>query len=85
MYDSLHTARFATAPVPLSSVRDSVDSVAPAKLRLIVSLLKQLEVDKEHRGAHLRLLRPNLSGGELQAMADGCRPAPRTTATSSSG
>jgi ATP-dependent DNA helicase RecQ len=69
-YDALHQLGADTVPIPLAGLRQRVESVAPTKLRVIVSLLKQLGVVKEERGARLRLLRPNLPGGELEAMAE---------------
>ena len=70
VYDALQRRGAADAPVALSDVKTVAESVASTKVRVIVSLLKDLGIVKERRGAHLRLLKPGLSGGNLAAMAD---------------
>ena len=40
------------------------------KVRVIVSLLKDLGIVKEQRGAHVRLIRTGIARGALVAMAD---------------
>jgi ATP-dependent DNA helicase RecQ len=56
--------------VPLAQLKASVADVAPTKTRVIISLLKDLGVVKEQRGAHVRLLKEGISGGNLTAMAE---------------
>jgi ATP-dependent DNA helicase RecQ len=70
VYDALERQGAADAPVPLARLKSAVDRVAPTAVRAIVSLLKDLGIVKELRGAHLRLLASGVSPGKLAAMAD---------------
>jgi ATP-dependent DNA helicase RecQ len=54
-------------------VKTAAGSVAATKVRVIVSLLKDLGVLKEQRGALVRLLQSGISGGNLAAMAEDYR------------
>jgi ATP-dependent DNA helicase RecQ len=70
VYDALQRLHAADAPVPLAALKTAAEGVAATKVRVIISLLKDLGVVKELRGAYLRLLKSGLSGGNLAAMAD---------------
>ena len=73
VYDALERLGAAAAAVPLAALKAAIDSVASTKDRVIVSLLKDLGIVKELRGAQVRLLESGLSGGTLAAMADAYR------------
>ena len=70
VYDALERLGAADTPVALAALKSAAESVAATKVRVIVSLLKDLGIVKETRGAHLRLLKSGVSGGNLAAMAD---------------
>ena len=69
VYDALERLSAAREPVPIAQLKAAAD-VALTKSRVIISLLKDLGVVKEQRGAHLRLLKSGISGGSLAAMAE---------------
>jgi ATP-dependent DNA helicase RecQ len=60
----------AAEPLPLTTLREAVPGVAGSKVRVIVSLFKDLGLVKEQRGGRLVLRRRGVSGGALTAMAD---------------
>ncbi len=70
VYDALQRLGGGREAVPLAQVKASVENVAPTRTRVIISLLKDLGVVKELRGARVRLLREGISGGSLAAMAE---------------
>jgi ATP-dependent DNA helicase RecQ len=70
VYDALQRLGGGPEAVPLAQVKASVENVAPTRTRVIISLLKDLGVVKELRGARVRLLREGISGGSLAAMAE---------------
>jgi ATP-dependent DNA helicase RecQ len=73
VYAALHELGAASEAAALSAVKARAAAVAPTKVRVIVSLLKDLGVAKELRGARVRLLRADLSGGAIAAMAEAYR------------
>jgi ATP-dependent DNA helicase RecQ len=70
VYAALEQRGAGERAVPLAEVKAAVASVAPTKVRVIVSLLKDLGILKEHRGSLVRLMRTGISGGNLAAMAE---------------
>ena len=70
VYDALERLGAAREPVPIGRLKAAAADVAPTKSRVIISLLKDLGVVKEQRGALLRLLKSGISGGNLAAMAE---------------
>jgi ATP-dependent DNA helicase RecQ len=70
VYSTLHGLGAAAGAVALAAIKERAASVAPTKVRVIVSLLKDLGVARELRGARVQLLRADLSGGALAAMAE---------------
>jgi ATP-dependent DNA helicase RecQ len=56
--------------VATARVKEEAASVAPTKTRVVLQLLKSLEVVKERRGAKVSLLKPHLSGGALDGLAE---------------
>lgn len=53
----------------VSGLKASAAGVADARIRVVLQLLKDLDVVKEHRGSKLTLLTPNLSDDALHALA----------------
>lgn len=70
VYDALERLHAADTPVPLAQLRESVESVAATKVRVVVALLKALGIVHELRGAKIRLVRSALSSGALDDMAE---------------
>jgi ATP-dependent DNA helicase RecQ len=68
VYDALQRLGAAGQPVPAADVTGAVDGVATTKVRVVLSLLNQLQVTKTTR-AGVRLLAAAVSGGTLDAMA----------------
>jgi ATP-dependent DNA helicase RecQ len=73
VYDAVERLAAGGAALPLASLKAAVEAVAPSKVRVIVSLLKDLGILKEQRGAYVRLLKSGLSGGNIDRMADDYR------------
>lgn len=53
----------------LSSVQEQANTVAPKRVRVIQSLLKELKLVKKLRGSRFRLLRVGISQAELEELA----------------
>jgi ATP-dependent DNA helicase RecQ len=70
VYDALERLGAADHTVALSQVKEAASAVAATKVRVIASLLKDLGLLKEQRGAMLRLLERGVSAGRLAAMAE---------------
>jgi ATP-dependent DNA helicase RecQ len=70
VYDALERSGAAAAPVAFHDLKDAASGVAATKVRVIVSLLKDLGLVKEQRGVMLRLLESGISAGRLASMAD---------------
>ena len=70
VYGALQTLGAADTPVTAKAVIEAAEDVAAAKVRVVLSLLKELGVVKAARGSQLRLIRADVSGGNLQAMAE---------------
>ena len=68
VYDALQRLGAAGQPVPAADVTGAVDGVAATKVRVVLSLLNQLQVTKTTR-AGVRLIAAAVSGGALDAMA----------------
>jgi ATP-dependent DNA helicase RecQ len=69
VYQSLETLNAATTPVSLSTVQEHANTVADGKVRVVLSLLKEMNLVQELRGSQFRLLRAELKRGELEALA----------------
>ena len=67
VYDALQRLGAAEQPVPAADVTRAVDGVAMTKVRVILSLLNQLQVTKATR-AGVRLIATSVAGGALDAM-----------------
>jgi len=69
VYDALETLRAHEAPVGLQAVQEHANTVAKTKVRVILSLLKEVKIVKEMRGGRFRLFRVGVSQAELQKIA----------------
>ena len=70
VYDTLLRVRGADGTVEWTNLLDGVSDVGASRLRVILSLLKSLDVVTQRRGARYDVVRSDLSGGVLAAMAD---------------
>ena len=70
VYDALQRLGAATGPVAVDAVKAAADGVAATKVRVVLSLLKDLGVVRAHRGSQVRLVRSGVSRGNLTAMAE---------------
>lgn len=73
VYSALEGSGAAAQAVPLATLKTTAASVAASKVRVVVSLLKDLGIVREQRGAMLRLVRSGVSAGQLTAVADDYR------------
>ncbi|MCA1615220.1 MAG: ATP-dependent DNA helicase, partial [Acidobacteria bacterium] len=69
VYDALARLRAAESPVELSMIQEAADTVARTKTRVVLSLLKELGLAKELRGARFRLALADVSASELARLA----------------
>jgi ATP-dependent DNA helicase RecQ len=69
VYQTLAQMGAGDAPVSVAHVKESIEGVAAAKVRVVLALLKDLGVVKELRGSKVMLLQPALSVGALEEMA----------------
>ena len=56
-------------PVALATVQEHVNTVSDGKVRVVLSLLKEMKVVKELRGSKFRRLRVDLKEGELEVLS----------------
>jgi len=68
VYDALHQAGAASQPVAADEVKRAVADVAASKVRVVLSLLRELQLTRTVRGG-IRLLRTDVSSGNLAALA----------------
>jgi ATP-dependent DNA helicase RecQ len=64
--ESLNAVEIAMA---LSTVQENANTVAAGKVRVVLSLLKELKLVKELRGSQFRLLRTDVKQAELEYLA----------------
>ena len=69
VYQAMETLNAADNPVALSTVQEQANTVAAGKVRVVLSLLKELKIVRELRGPHFRLLRAEVKQGELEEIA----------------
>ena len=69
VYDALRRLQAFATPVKLAEIQERAASVAKAKVRVILSLMKGMELVAELRAARFRLTQPDLSRAELERMA----------------
>ena len=69
VHQALETLGAAETPVTLLAVQEHANTVADAKVRVVLSLLKEFKVVKELRGGGFRLLRTEVKRAELEVLA----------------
>jgi ATP-dependent DNA helicase RecQ len=69
VYQTLETLNAAERAVALSTVQEQTNTVGAAKVRVVLSLLKEFKIVKELRGAQFRLLRTAVERNELEELA----------------
>ena len=69
VYQALETLNADESPVALATVQEHANTVSDGKVRVILSLLKEMKVVKELRGTKFRLLRLDLKSGELEELS----------------
>ena len=69
MYQALETLNAAETPVELAIVNEQANTVSDSKVRVVLSLLKEMKVVKELRGLKFRLLKADVTQPELQYLA----------------
>lgn len=69
VYQTLETLRANETPVALATVQEHANTVADTKVRVVLSLLKELQLVKELRGSLFRLLRVDVNRAELEELA----------------
>jgi ATP-dependent DNA helicase RecQ len=69
VYQALETLNAAETPVALSTVQEHANTVSDGKVRVVLSLLKELKIVKELRGSQLRVLRVDVEADELEELA----------------
>lgn len=73
VYEALEELKAEESPAPLELIQESARGVAKTKVRVILSLLKDANLVKEHRGARYKLLTPGLGAREIERMVDQSR------------
>jgi len=69
VYQALETLNAAETPVALATVQEHANTVNATKVRVVLSLLKEMKVVRELRGPQFRLLRVDVKQPELQELA----------------
>jgi ATP-dependent DNA helicase RecQ len=69
VHQALETLNAVDTPVPLSTVQEHVNTVSDGKVRVVLSLLKELKLVKELRGSEFRLLRVDVKRHELEELS----------------
>ena len=69
VYQILETLNAAEVPAALSTLQEHVNTVSDAKVRVVLSLLKELKIVKELRGSKFRLLRLEVGQRELEELS----------------
>jgi ATP-dependent DNA helicase RecQ len=65
----LETLSAATTPVALSTVQEHANTVTDGRVRVVLSLLKEMKLVQELRGSRFHLLRVDVKRAELEALA----------------
>src|SRR5215212_538002 len=69
VYQAMETLGAAETPVTLSALQEHANTVADGKVRVVLSLLKELKLVKELRGTQFRLLRTDVEQAELEELS----------------
>ncbi len=66
VYGALRSLGAQESPVELSSAQEAASAVAATKVRVVLSLMKELKLVRELRGARFRLLKSDIAREELE-------------------
>lgn len=69
VYQALETLNAAETPIVLATVQEHANTVSDTKVRVVLSLLKEMKVVRELRGPQFRLLRVDVKQPELEVLA----------------
>jgi len=69
VYQALETLGAANEPVRLSTLQEHANTVADGKVRVVLSLLKEMKLVQELRGGKFRLLCTDVEQRELEVLA----------------
>jgi ATP-dependent DNA helicase RecQ len=69
VYEAVSRLNEGAETVSVNALKEAASGIAATKVRVVLQLLKDLGVVKEHRGSKVSLLRPNLSAGALDELA----------------
>jgi ATP-dependent DNA helicase RecQ len=69
VYQALETLNSTETPVTVATVQESANTVSDAKVRVVLSLLKEMKVVKELRGSKFRLLQVEVKRRELEYLS----------------
>lgn len=69
VYQTLETLNAAETAVDLATVKEQANTVTDTKVRVVLSLLKDMKIVKELRGPHFRLLRADVKQPELEELS----------------
>lgn len=69
MYQVLESLNAAETPAALLTLQEHSNTVSAGKVRVVLSLLKELKIVKELRGSEFRLLRVDVRRPELEELA----------------
>ena len=69
VYQALEMLNAIDTPVALATVQEQANTVAAGRVRVVLSLLKELKLVKESRGSRFRLLRTDVKRAELEELA----------------
>ena len=69
IYQALETLGAATTPVTLSTVQEHANTVTDGRVRVVLSLLKEMKLVQELRGSRFHLLRVDIKRAELESLA----------------
>jgi ATP-dependent DNA helicase RecQ len=73
VYAALHAIGAAEREVPAAHVTAAVEGIAANKVRVVLSLLRELHVARTRRGGGIQLVDPTVSDGRLHRMAEAYR------------
>lgn len=69
VYQALQTLPAGETPVALATVQEQANTVSDGKVRVVLSLLKELKIVKELRGNQFRLLKVDMAQSELEELS----------------
>jgi ATP-dependent DNA helicase RecQ len=69
VYQTLETLGATQTPLPLGVIQESTNTVGKAKVRVVLSLLKDLKIAQELRGSQFQLLNAEVKRRELEELS----------------